>query len=218
MRPGDQAEKRWGAKTGEERKAERRRKLMRAAVELYGQQGFRNVSVKSVCAFAGLSERYLYESFENGEDLLRQCFTQVTRDLFRKLDKKIDTTKGTSTIKLAAALSVYLEYIKQNPPAARLFLFDMTNISPATEALHTQNLDEFGDRLVGVLGIGHLLEERRLSPLLIKGVIGGGLHVARTWVAGHYKEDIDDVVRVFMQIYLPITGIGKIAKTTVTGS
>ena len=207
MRIGDQAEKRWGAKTGEERKVERRRKLMQAAVELYGKQGFHNVSVKSVCSTAGLSERYLYESFENGEDLLRQCFIQVTNDLFRKLDKKIHTTKGNPTAKLTAALRVYLGFIKQNPSAARLFLFDMTNISPATEVLHSQNLDEFGVRLVDVLGVSNLLAERRLSPLLIKGVIGGGLHVARAWVAGHYQEDVDDVVQVFMQLYLPIVSV-----------
>lgn len=204
MRSGDQAEKRWGAKTGEERKVERRRKLMRAAVELYGKQGFRNVSVKSVCTTAGLSERYLYESFENGEDLLRQCFTQVTTDLFRKLDNKINATKGKPATKLTAALRVYLEFIKRNPSSARLFLFDIANISPETEALHSKNLDEFGTRLVDVLGVSHLLEEGRLSPLFIKGVIGGGLHVARAWVAGHYKEDIDDVVWVFMQLYLSI--------------
>ena len=196
-----QAEKKWGAKTSEERRAARRRKLMRVAVELYGNEGYRNVSVKSVCLAAGLSERYLYESFQNGEDLLRQCFTKVNKELFRKLDNTVTETEGTPIHKLQAALRVYLEHIKQNPAAARLFLFEMANVSPATEALQAQNLEEFGDRLVDILGVTPLLQERRLSPLLIKGVIGGGLHVARAWVASQYEEEVSEVVQVFLQLY-----------------
>ncbi len=47
-------------------------------------EGYRHATAKAVCAAAGLTERYFYESFANGEELLRHCFLAVEDDLLRR--------------------------------------------------------------------------------------------------------------------------------------
>ncbi|MGH9792076.1 MAG: TetR/AcrR family transcriptional regulator, partial [Candidatus Acidiferrales bacterium] len=48
-----------------QRSAERRARLIQAGVQVFGTKGFHSATVKQICAEAGLTERYFYESFEN---------------------------------------------------------------------------------------------------------------------------------------------------------
>ena len=193
-------ERKWGGKTGDERRAGRRRQLMDAAIQTYGEKGFRNSSVKAVCAAAGLTERYFYEWFENSEDMLRQCFERVTGDLIATMRDAARNARGGERERIRAALMTYLEHIKGNPPAARLFLVEMAGISRETDRLVSSSLDEFGGLLLDVAG--RRLARDGVTPLLLKGVVGGGLHVARTWVANGYAESVEEVADTLLRFYL----------------
>jgi len=196
------AARRWGSKTADERRSQRRHDLMQAAIKVYGERGFQNCSIKLVCDAAGLTERYFYESFVNGEDMLQQCFKLVTGGLIAKMRETAEKTGGGRRKRVRAALLTYLEALKANPPAARLFLLSMANVSPATDALISLNLDEFGCLLLEVLGRQNSRDE--VSPLLLRGIIGGGLHIARAWVANGFAEDMGDVADTALRLYLLI--------------
>ncbi len=202
MGQGAPAGRRWGTKTADERRSQRRQDLMAAAIKVYGERGFQNCSVKSVCDAAGLTERYFYESFANGEDMLQQCFKLVTSRLIAKMHETAETAGGGRRKRVRAALLRYLEALKADPPAARLFLLSMASVSPATDALVSSNLDEFGCLLLEVLGRQESRDE--VPPLLLTGVIGGGLHIARAWVANGFAENVGDVADTALKLYLLI--------------
>lgn len=42
----------------DERRAQRRSQLIGAAIQVYGERGYRQATVKAVCEAAGLTERY----------------------------------------------------------------------------------------------------------------------------------------------------------------
>ena len=65
-----QAARPYGGLAMEERVAARRARFIEAGVELFGTQGFRGATVRGVCAAAGLTDRYFYESFPTLEALL----------------------------------------------------------------------------------------------------------------------------------------------------
>ncbi len=69
----------------DERRAQRRAALIDAAIETYGERGYRASTVKGVCAAAGLTERYFYESFESSEALLMACYHHVNAQLFMQI-------------------------------------------------------------------------------------------------------------------------------------
>lgn len=196
------AARRWGTKTADERSSQRRHDLMQAAIKVYGERGFHNCSVKLVCDAAGLTERYFYESFANGEDMLQQCFKLVTGGLIARMRETAETTGGGRRKRVRAVLLTYLGALRANPPAARLFLLSMASVSPDTDALISSNLDDFGCLLLEVLGCQDSREE--VSPLLLKGVIGGGLHIARAWVANGFAEDTGEVADTALRLYLLI--------------
>ncbi|WP_278258124.1 TetR family transcriptional regulator [Nocardioides convexus] len=54
--------RRYGGKTAEQRRAERREALLAAAVDIWQESGWAAVTMRGVCARAGLTDRYFYES------------------------------------------------------------------------------------------------------------------------------------------------------------
>ncbi len=64
----------------EVRRTERRQRFIEAGLEVFAERGYHSSTVRSICANAGLTERYFYESFSNSEDLLTASInTSVTR-------------------------------------------------------------------------------------------------------------------------------------------
>src|SRR5471032_598349 len=68
-----------------ERVAARRARFVEAGIELFGTQGFRGATVRGVCAAAGLTDRYFYESFASLEALLAEVYSSLTRDFAARL-------------------------------------------------------------------------------------------------------------------------------------
>ena len=62
--------KRWGGRTGAERRAERRQQLIEAATEIWSESGWAAVTMRGVCARTSLNDRYFYEDFKPRDELL----------------------------------------------------------------------------------------------------------------------------------------------------
>ncbi|PTL59939.1 TetR/AcrR family transcriptional regulator [Paraconexibacter algicola] len=72
-------QRRYGGKSGEERKAERRERLLSAGLDIVLDRGAAKLTVTGVCQAAGLSERYFYESFKDRTTLLDAIFAGIAQ-------------------------------------------------------------------------------------------------------------------------------------------
>jgi len=73
------AGQRYGGRTADERRAERRERLLDAGLELFGTQGYANTSIEALCSATRLNPRYFYESLKTREELLRAVYDRHTR-------------------------------------------------------------------------------------------------------------------------------------------
>src|SRR3954471_177807 len=69
---------RYGGRSAEERQAERRRRFLDAALQLFGDPpGYRATTVAALSEAAGLSTRQFYEEFRTLEDVLTALHLEV---------------------------------------------------------------------------------------------------------------------------------------------
>ncbi|MBX7250071.1 MAG: TetR/AcrR family transcriptional regulator [Caulobacteraceae bacterium] len=173
--------------SADERRKDRRSRLVRAAVKLYGARGYANVGVRAICAEAGLTERYFYEAFENGEALAIASFEGIARVLFDNLETAI-LPHSAPRARLRAALSAWFGLVAAYPDEARFFLKDLDGVSPALEEVRRAVFHRFValfGRIVGAEPGGSLLEV---------GAIGGVLEMAVVWMRGGLRIPVDTVV------------------------
>ncbi len=121
--------RRYRGAEAEERRAQRRVQLIAAAVQVYGERGYQNATVKAVCEAAGLTERYFYESFANSEALLLASFQTVTHRLLHTLALAGEGGGGNGQQRALAMLRAYFGALQREPRSARVFLVEIRGVS-----------------------------------------------------------------------------------------
>jgi AcrR family transcriptional regulator len=106
--------------TADARRAERRARLLEAALELVGQGGWGAASVRAVCAEAKLTARYFYESFENREELLLALFDTITQEAAMKVVEAVAADSGDAEAKSRAAIGAFVDVLVEDPRKARV--------------------------------------------------------------------------------------------------
>ena len=183
----------YGGMDAEERRAERRLKLIDAAVEVYGEVGYRGATVKAICEAAELTERYFYESFANSEALLIAAYGHVVGHLHEEMAAAASAAGDDSEARLRAALTLYFTRLKQHPKPARVFLLEIAGIGPAVDAVKHDALRTFSDILVPLASDPHRGDK---GSLLSIGMVGAVIGIALRWVSKQYPQTIEDVVAV----------------------
>jgi AcrR family transcriptional regulator len=178
--------------SAQSRVAERRGRLIGAAERLYAQLGYRNVSVKAICTEAGLTERYFYESFANGEDLLAATYGAAVQRVLSEVEAAaLQGGSVGSSGRLRAGLSCFFQTLQRTPDAARVFLLETSGVSARVDAVRNAAIASFGRLLMGCPA--ELATDVQLD-LLTVAVVGGLFALSIRWVGGGFAEPLDSVV------------------------
>jgi AcrR family transcriptional regulator len=106
--------------SAQERRGERRGKLLDATLDVVGATGVAEVTVEAVCERAGLTKRYFYESFPHRDDALVACL----EDLFQRLRREIVASIADVAEERRTRVTVecLVEVLTQDPRATRLYV------------------------------------------------------------------------------------------------
>ena len=104
----------------DERRAERRARLLEAALELVGSGGWQAATVRAVCAHAKLTTRYFYESFESREAMLLALFDAITQEAATKVIVAVAEAPGDAEAKARAAIGSFVDLLVEDPRKARV--------------------------------------------------------------------------------------------------
>ncbi|SFD72115.1 TetR/AcrR family transcriptional regulator [Massilia yuzhufengensis] len=174
----------------EARRADRRARLVAAAIAVYGERGYHQATVKAVCDAAGLTERYFYESFANSEALLIDSFDAVVHSVLGQITRAAqDAGRGRIT-RSRAMLHAYFESLQNEPQSARVFLVEIRGVSRAVDQAFDGALRAIGREVARIVAPPGVPE----NALLQAGVVGGVIHIALRWIEDGYRPGIDTVV------------------------
>jgi AcrR family transcriptional regulator len=182
----------------DDRRAQRRSQLIAAAIEVYGERGYRQATVKAVCEAAGLTERYFYESFANSEDLLIASYNAVTYSVFGVIRESGASAGATRPERARAMLRAYFAALQRDPRSARVFLVEIRGVSRAVDKAFDASLRRIGEEVARIAGP----EAGVADPLLQAGVVGGVIHIALRWIEDDYSPDIESVIDSTMRLVM----------------
>ncbi|MDM4771061.1 TetR/AcrR family transcriptional regulator [Solimonas sp. SE-A11] len=135
----------------QERLAENRERILRAARTLVAQGGFRDASINAVAAAAGLSTGALYRYFPSKADLFVEVLTEAVRRECAIL-REIIAKPGTADQRLRAAVESFARRALEGPHLAYAFIAEP--IDPEVDAARILCRQEFSDVFKTVLGQG----------------------------------------------------------------
>jgi AcrR family transcriptional regulator len=174
----------------DERRAERKSRLMAAAIAVYGARGYHQATVKAVCEHAGLTERYFYESFANSEALLIDSYNAVTCSVVGEITRAAEDAGNGRIARSRAMLHAYFAALQHDPQSARVFLVEIRGVSRAVDQAFDASLRAIGREVARIVAPPGAPDDE----LLQAGVVGGVIHIALRWIGDDYQPSIEAVV------------------------
>ena len=193
--PDPAAPRLYGGLSAEQRRAERRDRLIVAAVQVSARLGREGATVAAICAEAGLTARYFYESFPSRDVLFRAAFQRVQDQLFARITPHIagrDPVKG--------ALTGFFATLAEYPGPARVFLVELDEHEAEMKALGRAAAARFGALFAPDAQPGSLAEA---------GAAGAIIQIARRWIQDGFRETPQEVAAIclpFARASKPLRG------------
>lgn len=190
--------RRYAGNSAEERREIRREKILEAAIQVYGEHGYRASTVQAVCDAAGLTKRYFYESYRDSEDLLAACLRRVVVEFAGELAQAAPATQIGREERARQILRAYFQTLKEDPPRARLFLLETDGVgSDVVDAMREAQSD-IADVLVPMQAGAKQNERASLQRL---GAVAGTARISSVWIADGYALPINDVVESALSLF-----------------
>ncbi|CAM3881776.1 TetR/AcrR family transcriptional regulator [Smaragdicoccus niigatensis] len=187
--------RKYGGVSADERRAERRAKLIDAGFAAVEKAGLAGMTVTLVCVSAGLTERYFYENFRNLDELRAALY-----------DRFIDEFRATVLTTMAAAPDglywkcraggeALFDVLANNSGLSRLY-FEV-NGSPTLQGRRDSAVLEFSELVELQLrtfgGFDGRPYQRELKLLSVT-LVGGIVESFRQWIAGHLDVEPAELI------------------------
>ena len=185
-----------------DRRDQRRQRLIDAGLQLFGTRGIAAVGIVDICAEAGLTKRYFYESFASIDALADAVFEHVTGNLVAAVAPAIEAGAGRDP---RPALTVYTRALLSDPRVVRLLA-----VESQTGPLRKYR-DGFPTRAVE-LWFAFASHDDALPPpqdmrLKAYGFVGAAQQIGMAWLDGHLPLTIDEVIDQLVDMFYRISGI-----------
>jgi AcrR family transcriptional regulator len=201
--PATTGDRRYGGKTAAERREERREQLLDAGLELFGTEGFANVTIEALCVEAGLNPRYFYEQFASREELLGAVYERHVIAVLETVQAAIAGSSSDSVQRLSAGLTAFVTATLADERAARINYFEMVGVSAELEAQRRGVLRAYAELIaaqaaqvddVGALGRGN----RRMTAVALTGATDG---LITDWMSSSDRPPQQAIVETLLGIF-----------------
>ncbi|MFI0508761.1 AcrR family transcriptional regulator [Streptomyces canus] len=199
---------RYGGKTAAERQAERRRRFLDAALQLFGDApGYRATTVAALSEAAGLSTRQFYEEFRTLEDVLAALHLEVNDWATSAVVAAVaDADHLPLAERVAAIFHAYAANVTSDPRRVRITFVEIIGVSPRLEEQRLARRAHWVDLVCAeanrAVARGEAARrDYRLAATAFIGSVNGLLH---DWNAGWVDATLDEVVEELVRQLLGI--------------
>jgi AcrR family transcriptional regulator len=187
--------------TPSQRQAERRDRLLKAGLELFGTVGYASTSVRAVSAAASLNSRYFYESFEDLEDLLYNVYYSIVADIYLNASEAIARETALED-QFRAGLRAGWMAVTEDRRKARVVAIEVVGVSERLETLRRETRRALAQLTTeGMLGLANGVPLRLDPVITARFLIGGVVELLADWVVGDLDLPADDIVDHFTAVY-----------------
>lgn len=126
---------------------EKRAKILDAALELFGNEGYHNGSISKVAQKAGISKGLVYNYFESKEEIVREILNTGIEEMLKIFDTNHDGILEKSEIEFF--LNEMFEHLKNNQKFWKLYF--SISLQPEIYPLVREKIDELSEPIMSMV-------------------------------------------------------------------
>jgi AcrR family transcriptional regulator len=179
----------------DDRRAERRRRLLDAALELFGTQGYAGTRIKDVCAAAGVTERHFYEAWGSRESLLIDLYDEVVGAHMQRVAAAV--AEAPPEQRVGAGVGAAITAWVADPRTARLAFIEIVGVSAQVEARRLATLDLYAQFIATELEQAGAEGDQTWRA---HAVLGAVTHCVEMWVHDP-SRDLETALPVLTDLF-----------------
>lgn len=185
----------YGGRSAEELQAERRERLLAAAMELFGTQGYLATRIEHLCAEAKVTTRHFYEQFSDREALLTEVFDRVMADAAAAVLGAFANEEISGMERARAGLRAFVQVQLNDPRRARISCIEVMGVSRTLESRRREIMLQFAGFIETELS---RLAEQGLIPkrsyrALSLAFVGGVHELEIDWLLAEQRPSVESV-------------------------
>lgn len=189
-------ERTYGGVAPEQRRADRRERLLLAALELFTAKGFGQTRIAELCTAAGVSTRNFYEEFANKERLLLVLHDRINALALRHVETALAAIADEDVAtRIAALLDAFVTTVTADPRLARLNYVEAVGVNAELEQQHRSWVSRWAEfieseaRHAATRGVAPVRDFRLTAIALVCAVTG----LLREWQAHDPPLDVVEI-------------------------
>ncbi len=191
----------------DERRSARRGALVEAGLDVLAEQGLTGIGVRAVCARAGLTARYFYESFPGLDELLVALCEQVGEEIATAGLVGLRDADDDLAARVRGCITGGFDVVLDDPRKACVV---------AVGAGHA-GMNESRQRML--LAYADLVIEQfeqiapeqqgQLSRPVAIFLVGGAVELVTSRITGQIEITRDDLIDQVADVFLAVMGVGR---------
>jgi len=203
----------YGGVPAEQRQAERRERLVDAALTVIGEEGAGALTVNRVCRTARLNERYYYESFPQPDDLILAVAEDAGNRLVAALVAAMAGAPDDPRTQATAVIGAGVDLLATDPRLGRLVVESAGHpvLFRVRSDLTTALVGMIIERGLTTLKIELTPEVEKEATFAATMLLGGLVEVLAAWTAGTLPLDRDELVERCVATFLLIGSAERVS-------
>jgi TetR/AcrR family transcriptional regulator, fatty acid metabolism regulator protein len=189
-----------------ERRTDRRRQILGAAVKVFAAKGFHAARVGDVAEEAGVAYGLVYHYFSSKDELLETIFRSTWTDMLARV-REVEASGVSATEAVRQVTALLLRTWRRDPDLVRVLVREVTRSQHVQQEI--KEIAEAMEALENIVRRGQETGEFRpeLDPRLAAVVFYGALdEVLTSWVLGQLSDRDEDIERAERDVVALLTG------------
>lgn len=192
--------------SAQDRVAERRARLLEATLAVWSDPQQRT-TMTAVCAEAGLTERYFYESFRNLDEALTAVLEGIAEEIESVTRRAAEEAGDDPVERTTASIAAFVRLLTDDPRKGRVAIIE-AGAMPALRRRRTELMRHFAHRAAEEADEmptlpRHSARDNEVAGLLF---IGGVAELVTAWLDGAVEAAPDDIVAAATRSFLGLYG------------
>ena len=189
----------YAGRAPDERRAERRRRLLDAGLQVFGTTAWDDAGITLLCATAKVGTRAFYEEFDSREALLLEVATGLVLEGVAATQAALAAALPTLDGKVRAALQAYVGFLTDDPRRARVAYLAVPSAAGLLPERHRASAG-FAELIAGEAQTAGL--RTRTSPLLALALTGAVAELLGWWAATSPAPPVAPVVDELVALFV----------------
>ena len=190
----------YAGRSADERRAERRERLLDAGLELFGTTGFHKTTIPMLCSASGVTARHFYDEFASREELLRAVYDRIATAVFERVIEALRARDKDARERIHDSNDAYFRYLTSDPRLARIYTIEAVGMHSDLEQHRRTGREAFVKKLTKAT---QRLDDRGIDSRLLSAALAGAAHdLLLEWVLATRRPSIERMVETVTTLWV----------------